>query len=408
LGKLRIRRKAVSSIIGGVIVLGLLLTALTAMVVVSQQFDTYQGTSNKMSQKDIDRSSENVKAMYPGLQGGFPATGCGSVCNQYNMSLANIGGIAVQISRIYINSTQQTSGCTIQPIPSHSNPGPCVFSPAPAIASFSFNTYDSYISPGELNHIIRLWLPATISLPNATRIPSNSIWIVTNRGRIFSFSWPFPPTGEGLPGAGVPPTIYTGTMKVAYGPSTGPGGALNSTTDSCHTEPRLTLPFGGGKTLHFVNPWITAAILSATSTSPQTSTSVYPCTQCLFVYAYASNSLSTSITFSWGSMVILTADSSENSKAYFIGGPYVGIVYNQSGVRSFATYGTPVTINPGSDFYLIFEIQYVNVGKGTFSGSGDSFSGTATMNNGYLAQAEDATFRELEIFLNGLYVRPTC
>lgn len=399
---MRVRRKAVSSIIGGIIVLGLLLTALTAMVVVSQQFDTYQGTSNKMSQKDIDRSSENVKAMYPGLQGGFPATGCGSVCNQYNMSLANIGGIAVQISRIYINSTQQTSGCTIQPIPSHSNPGPCVFSPAPAIASFSFNTYDSYINPGEMNHIIRLWLPATISLPNVTRTPSNSIWIVTNRGRVFSFSWPFPPIGEGLPGKGVPPTIYTGTMQVAYN-----GTTYNSLGDSCHHEQGLTLPSGGAsKTLYFVNPWITAAILSATSTSSQTSTSVSPCSQCLYVYAYASNSLSTSITFSWGSMVILTADSSSNSKAYFIGGPYVGIVYNQSGVRHFTTYGTPVTINPGSDFYLIFKIQYVNVGS--FSGSGDSFSGTATMNNGYMAQAEDATFRELEIFLNGLYVRPTC
>lgn len=282
LRKLRITRKAISGIIGGTIVLGLLLTALTVMVVTSQQFDTYQSASNKMSQKDIDRSSENLKAMYPGLLGGYNLTGCGSVCHLYNMSLANIGEIAVQISRIYINSTQQTSGCTIQPIPSHSNPGPCVLSPAPAIASFSFNMYDSYINPGELNHVIRLWLPATILLPNVTRTPSNSIWIVTNRGRVFSFSWPFPPIGQGLPGTGVPPTIYTGTMQVAYN-----GTTYNSLGDSCHKEQGLTLPSGGaGKTLYFVNPWITTPILSATSTSPSstsTDPSQYPCTQCLYV-----------------------------------------------------------------------------------------------------------------------------
>jgi hypothetical protein len=110
-------------------------------------------------------------------------------------------------------------------------------------------------------------------------------------------------------------------------------------------------------------------------------------------------------------MVILTPDSGDNSKAYFIGGPYVGIVYNQSGTRHFSPWGTSVSIAPGADFYLIFQIQYLTIGsfRATINGiAGDTFSGTSTVNNGYGNQAPGATFREIEIFLNGLYVRTTC
>ena len=59
------RRSAVSTMIGGIIVLTLFLTALGAMVLVSQQYDTYQQTVNFMSQKDIDRFSENLQVPYP-------------------------------------------------------------------------------------------------------------------------------------------------------------------------------------------------------------------------------------------------------------------------------------------------------------------------------------------------------
>ncbi len=258
--KLWIRRKAVSNLIGGIIVLTLFLSAITAMIVLTQEYDAFQGTSSKMAQKDIDRFSENLKAMYPGLTGGFPATGCGSQCNQYNMYLANIGNIPVQIARIYINSTQQTTGCTNT---NNNVKGPCVFNPGKTIASFNFNSTDSYIAPGELSHIVRLWLPNNIVLPNASLTPSNSIWVVTNRGRVFSFEWPFPPVGQGLPGQGVPPTIFRGEMKVAYTgtPDSQPGALPQH--DSNHQETgftyRRTLPIGGGKFLYFVNPWITTS-----------------------------------------------------------------------------------------------------------------------------------------------------
>ena len=63
--KLWIRRKAVSTMIGGVIVLGLFLTALIAVVFVSQQYDQYQTQANRMSQFDNQRLSEYLVFQSP-------------------------------------------------------------------------------------------------------------------------------------------------------------------------------------------------------------------------------------------------------------------------------------------------------------------------------------------------------
>ncbi len=389
LGKLRVGRRAVSNMISGIIVLALFLIALGAMVAFTQQFDTYQSTVDSMSQLDINRNAEKIQPVYPGLKGGFQASGC-STCNQYNMSLANIGNIAVQLARIYINSTAQPPGCT----PTNTKiKSLCILTPQSSPTPFGFDSYDSYINPGETNHIVRLWLPQTVTLPNVTLTPSNSIWIVTNRGRVFSFNWPFPPAGQGVPGAGSPPTIYAGVMAVAY------NGTDNSASDACHTEKGTTLPAGGASTtLHYVNPWITSTVMSDLAAG---STDLY-------VAVYSSNSLSVPVTFSWGGMVILTADAASSSKPWYIGGPYVGIVYNQSGVRHFAARGTNVAINPGNDYYLIFQITQQNLSPKTPTPPGDSFSGTAAMNNGYGASGEDASFRQIDVFLNGLYVRTGC
>ena len=90
------RRKGVSTIIGGIIVLTLFLTALTAMMLVSQQFDSYQGVASDMSQYDIERFSENLVADFPGLAPPtvVPCSGSPSGnCNQYTMTLSNVGGL---------------------------------------------------------------------------------------------------------------------------------------------------------------------------------------------------------------------------------------------------------------------------------------------------------------------------
>jgi len=61
-------RRAVSTMIGGVIILSVLLTALGTMVFVSQQYDQYQQSVNKMAQRDSQEDSENLVANSPGLQ----------------------------------------------------------------------------------------------------------------------------------------------------------------------------------------------------------------------------------------------------------------------------------------------------------------------------------------------------
>ncbi len=61
------RRRAVSTMIGGVIVLSLLLTALGTMVFVSQQYDQYQQTVNKMAQYRNQQLSEDIVVNSPGL-----------------------------------------------------------------------------------------------------------------------------------------------------------------------------------------------------------------------------------------------------------------------------------------------------------------------------------------------------
>ena len=108
-------------------------------------------------------------------------------------------------------------------------------------------------------------------------------------------------------------------------------------------------------------------------------------------------------------MVVLAADATDNSKVWFIGGPYYGIVRNQSGVQQFSPAGTEVTISPGADFYLIYQVDKtdgVNLGSNPNpTPPGDTFSGTATINNGYDGQAVGPSFRAVEIFLDGLFVR---
>ena len=401
--KLRFRRRAVSNMVGGIIVLSLFIIALTAVVVVNQRYDAYETMTGNMSQKDIDRASEDIVALYPGLVGGFPAK-CGGGCtlNQYNMSLANEGGVGVQIAGVYINSTIQASqpnqnGCSTSATP----PGPCILNPSNGKTSFSFAQSDAYVASGEFDHIVRLWLPQGITLPNVTLTPSNSIWIVTNRGRIFSFNWPIPTAGQGVGGTGTPLNLEAGSMEIAYN-GTGTG-AHNSRNDPCHKETPQPLPAGGqGTTLYFLNPWITPTILSATTATTSLS---QLCWQCLYVSVYSENTLTTVISFSWGQIAILTARASSNSDPFFLGGPYVGIVLN----NQFYPYGTDVAVQPGQTFYLIFKIMFINYSPAS-SGSGDLFTGTATVNNlgpayGTTSGTIGAEYQSFVIVLDGLYVR---
>jgi len=251
------RRRAVSTLIGGMIVLSLLLTALGTMVFVTQQYDQYEQTVNRMAQYHNQQGSEDLVAISPGLAvvnstiSGW-GSGCdGSGVNKYNCydaTISNLGTVGVQITRIYVNSTGIAgSGC------SSPNPAPCILNPTSTISPYAFNQANELLNPGEANHTVLMALPIGVGLPHPTTgstsgstggFPANSIVIVTSRGNLFSFQWPFQVSVFGQSQS----AFSTGNMKVAYtgtfdsknepGPiATGSGGS-NSGTGSgyCHTE----------------------------------------------------------------------------------------------------------------------------------------------------------------------------
>lgn len=450
--KLWVQRKAVSSMIGGIIVLSLFLTALTAMVLVSQQNDIYQSIANKMSQKDIDRFTENVIANYPGLTRtsdigvpvpamGVPCTGPATgKCNQYDMSVSNVGGLSnagnvggslggsagaggggvgIQILRIYVNSTASSTGCALPNPPSPAPGGPCIISPDPAWLNptpptpkaNTFRASDAFVNPGEYNHLVRFWLPCVTScsggiwLPGeGTTSPQNSVWIITARGRTFSFQWPFPPAGQAQ--FSITANIFTGVMKIAWvngqwwdGGSSYSTGAPNSQTDTCHLEGREPLPSGGNgvsspSSLSFVKPWITHTLLQgsmAKGGGPGTGSYT------MYVYAKFTNPFTQSIQVSNGNLIMLVALSGSNDKPFFIGGTFLGVVYPVP--STFTPVGTSVTIAAGGQAILLYQINAGVVKSSNGDTSNLQFSGQASVTN---ALRTDQYFAAA-ILLDGLF-----
>jgi len=289
----RFRRRAVSTIIGGLIVLSLLLTALGTMVFVSQQYDQYQQLVRQMSQYDSQQFSEKLVINSPGLAlltttaiSGW-GSGCTTTYNCYNVSISNLGGVGVQIARIYINSTGPNGlGCSYSS--SFPNLPPCILNPSPTIASYAFNQANQFLNPGEVNHALVLALPIAVTLPNPNpAVPQNTIALATTRGNLFSFQWPFQLQIFGQSQS----AFSSGIMKIAYQTNSSSGydsihdynGASGHTSSTyCHNEPLQNYPAASNyaekltgisgvkstynsysNTLYFVNPWITQKILNS-------------------------------------------------------------------------------------------------------------------------------------------------
>lgn len=427
--------------IGGIIVLSLFLTALTAMVLISQQNDTYQTIVDKMSQKDIDRFSENLIANYPGLNPptqGVTCTGSAiNLCNQYDMIVSNVGGlsnagsvggtlggsagaggggIAILIARIYINSTTGSTGCAL-PTPPTTTPAysPCVllpdsrwFKPQPppqTPVAYTFRAPDALLNPGEFNHIVRFWLPCVTScstsvfLPGGgTFVPQNSVWIITARGRTFSFQWPFPPSGPSS--FAISANIFTGVMKIAWTPTS--GATPSSVSDSCHVETKERLPgpsgYNAGGSLTFVNPWITDSLLVDA-----------PSTINLFIYAKFTNPFNYAIQISTGNLIMQISTSTNNAKTFFFGGPLVGVDYPYPTGGTFTPAGTEATIGANQAAVLIYLITGTQFGSGSGALGGSSspapiqFSGLAAITNNLVGKSSPAGYFAASILLDGLY-----
>ncbi len=400
-------RRAVSTIIGGMIILSLLLTALGTMIFVSQQYDQYQTTASKMSQYHIQQLSENIVANFPGLQGPTSVTGCGGNCNLYNMTISNLSGIGIQIARVYINST--SGGCASL----------CVLNPNPTINSYTFRQSDRFLNPGEINHAVLLWLPNSVTLPNPNPpTPQNTIYIVTTRGRVFPFQWPYPPLGTAL-GGQTGAAVSTGVMKIAYQgfydskhEYQGASGNTSPNAPYCHSEPLQSYPAAVGyaetltgiigvtnQQLTFINPWVTDQILDQDSNSISTGGSTGGTT--LYIYANAINTRNSPITVTTGAVNLVIAQSSANSKGFFLGGTLFGIYYN----NQFYAAGSSPSIAATTNFYAIYIISQVNTGTGGTKLAGPAFFiGSASVSN----NAKDQTYFSGEILLDGIYDRGTC
>ena len=437
----RSRRRAVSTMIGGLIILTLILTALGTMVFVSQQYDQYQQTLNQMARYQDQARSENLVANSPGLtivtsaiiSGWGP--GCKTAFNCYNMSLSNLGGVGIQIARIYINSTG--SGC------SYPNPQPCILNPTSKIAAYAFNQANQFLNPGEVTHAVLLALPIVVTLPSLY-YSQNTIFIVTSRGNVFSFQWPFPIQ---IFGGQSQSAFSIGTIKVAYqdisatdsGSATCtapngsgdpmPGGSGCDSSHDYHGAPRntspqapychneleqnyvaptnyaeeLTFPAGvvKGTTLYFVNPWVTLAILEDARTDAG---STYPPNTQMYIYINITNTGNAPYTVAGGTLDLTFSGSNH------IDGNLIGIYYNASTTTVkiapqfyIASATQTQTVAMGNSFYAIFKVTLIQLDPSYLSSS-SMFWGSLSLTN----NVEGTGFVGGVGLSSGLWIRYSC
>jgi len=416
--KLWIRRKAVSTMIGGVIVLSLFLTALVSMVFVSQQYDQYQTQASRMSQFDVQGFSEYLVADPPGLTLVTSSTvpgwgsGCGTTYNCYNMTVDNLGGVGVQIVRIYINSTE--SGCTSL----------CALNPTLTITSYAFNQANSFLNPGEVNHVLVLALPADVALPNPPNaFPMNTIFVATIRGNVFSFQWPMEP--QATPSGAA---FSSGLLKVAYqrippassgyydsSKEPGLGGTGTLGQGYCHQEPLsdstpgpgypsnyaeiLTVSGVTGGKLYFVNPWVTETILQSTVNSGTTAE-----TQ-MYIYTVVKNILNTTMTVTNGTIDLMWFSTNH------LDGVLYGLYYQTHDDPQAKFY--PVTsplpgIEKGAIFYAIFKMNQMQLDYPPSHSSSYPksvmFWGGASLST----TSKDESYFSGTVLVSGFWVRASC
>jgi len=360
------RRRAVATIIGGLIILSLILTALGTMVFVSQQYDQYQQIANKMEQHGDQGQSENLVANYPGLTI-VSTISCGG-CFVYSMSLSNLGGVGVQIARIYITSTVST-GCT----------NLCILNPSsstPTSTSSAFQQSEQFLNAGEVNHAVLLYLPSTI--PGSNGLPTgasqNTILIVTSRGNMFSFQWPFPIQVGGQSqsafSAGIVKVAYQGTgydSKNEPGPVAGGSGG-KAAAGYCHSETAQAYPasagyaeeltgvnyagVGDGDVLWFVNPWVTQTTAGTAANGPTGNTTT------LYLAVNITNTGVIPITVAGGSLDLTWYGSNH------IDGTLFGIYYGAA-PGTFYSIASAQTVAVGTWFLALFRVTTFELDTGS-------------------------------------------
>ncbi len=413
-------RKAVSSMIGGIIILTLFLSALSVMVFISQQYDTYQNTVETMNHNDIDSFSENLVPVYPGIYYSNSLTTsqgtCNPFCYQYVLYVSNNAAIGTEVARIYINSTDTrpySQGASGQGVGCGNL---CTFDPANAPAPFHFLASSAFVNPSEYSHELFFYTNSTYTLPCSQSCGTygvNSIALVTARGRVFSFQWPIPPSGVATVSY-----LTTGVMWIAYQGSGNPGYASSNepvaVSDGsggtavagkyCHSEPNSTEVLTGSYygNLWFVNPWVTMTIFDdAFPTSGSNHTS-------LFAAVKVINDQAGPIVITRGNMflqvVVPQGTTRGLAQVLTLGGPLVGTFYN----GAFTPAGSQTTVPSTYAVLLIYKINIWSWAgsSGNPPSGGITFSGMATMTNDQ--EGGNPTYFSGTTVLDGLYVKASC
>jgi hypothetical protein len=357
----------------------------------------------------------------------------------YNLTVSNLGGVGVQIVRIYINSTGPAgSGC------SSPNPQPCIINPASTIANYAFNQANQYLNPGEVNHSVLLALPFT--LPNSY-FSQNTVSIVTSRGNVFPFEWPLPIQ---IFGGQSQSAFSVGTIKIAYqdtsagetGKCSGGSnqyGLLTYGCDSsheyngatgntwpnapyCHYEKEKSyvaptnyaerlystnfLAPVVGTSLYFINSWITLPILESARTDEEIMSSGQCTTNCpttqVYVYINVTNTGLTPYTVAGGSLDLTFSGSNH------IDGILIGIYYNATGTsclttNCFFSTSSAQSVAVGKSFYAIYQITLIMLDL-TYLATSSMFWGSLSLTN----NIEGTNFVGAIGLSSGVWVRTSC
>jgi hypothetical protein len=187
--------------------------------------------------------------------------------------------------------------------------------------------------------------------------------------------------------------MISGTLMIAYEAKPKDTQGYNSTTDSCHHESRTVLKGISGllqgptvTSLSFVNPWLTNAVLSSTTTNGGNGNHTM-----MYYLVNATNTMSTSIKASAGTIDLTWYGSNH------INGPLFGVYY---GGKFYNSTSAP-TITAGSQFYAIYRISEIELSS--FPGNA-FFIGSAAITN----SAEDPTYYSAQLAIDGLWVRSSC
>ena len=220
----------------------------------------------------------------------------------------------------------------------------------------------------------------------------------TNRFVLFTTDWYY---------AGYPSNGASGCDS-GHDYSGAPGNTW-PTTPYCHDEPEKNyvaptnyaeeLTGITGKTLYFVNPWITLWILEDARTDGESlSTPIYPTTQ-LYIYINITNTGNTPYTVAGGSLDLTFSGSNH------IDGNLIGIYYNATGTGQFYTASSTQTqtVAVGKSFYAIFQVTLIMLDL-TYLSSSSMFWGTLSLTN----SVKGTGFVGAVGLSSGLWVRVSC